>query len=409
MHKNFKLFKQSSDFLGILLNNINSGVFILNRDFEIQEFNNSLRTIFGIKEERRIIDNKCGNVLGCIFAIDEGKSCGDTSNCANCVLRKISIMTFNTQEEIYKEKLSRKFYLNGDGAHMKHLLFSTRYISFHNQDFVLVILEDTTLMVEQKQLIETQKQHIEDSIHYSKHIVDALMPQNQQLQSEIFEHFLYLHEKDCIGGDFYWHKWIGKNLYITVGDCTGHGVPGALLSVLGMTLLNDICTNQPHLHANEVLNKLRTDIINYLNEKDPDSNVKDGMDIAFCIIHTDSKTVEFAGAFNPLIVVRNGEMTITEPDRMPVGYVGDDEKGFTNNLLEMKKGDCMYMFSDGFQSQFGGPKDKKYNKRRFYSFLESLYSLPIDKQAEHINNEYQNWRGQNEQVDDVSILGIKFN
>lgn len=406
MYKAFRKFKQSVEFLNILLNNINSGVFILNKNFEVQEINNAIKNIFQIADDDHI-GQKCGNVLGCIFAVEEGKNCGDTSRCDDCVLRNSSFYTLNTHKEVYKQQLSRNFYLNEDDATEMHLLFSTKYLHFHDKEFVIVIVEDTTELMKQKLLIERQKKEIDDSIQYSKHILNAIMPSLEGMKHKAFDVFLFIDEKEAIGGDFFWYKWIQNKLYFTIGDCTGHGVPGALLSMLGITLLNDICVDNSTYHVDEILNNLRNHIVSYLREKDAKEGVRDGMDIAFCILDIDANIIEFAGAFNPLVIVNENGIKSLDADRMPIGYIGEKETVFTRHIYALQPNDCLYVFSDGFVSQFGGDEGKKYGKKRFYNLLQSIYNKSASDQKSALIQEFIRWKAEEEQVDDVSVLGIK--
>ena len=255
--------------------------------------------------------------------------------------------------------------------------------------------------------IEAQKQEITSSIEYAGRIQQALLPMKEIFAHTFSEHFIIFRPRDIVSGDFYWIGEDGKHVFFTVADCTGHGVPGAFMSTLGISTLNEIITNKSDLHAHSVLNLLRTKIKTSLHQTGKEGEAADGMDIAFCVLHKDRKKLEFAGAYNPLIISQGAELKEYKADRMPIGiYVGEKDS-FTNFEINVTKGDIIYLFSDGMADQFGGPDGSKYKKSSLKKLLASVSARPLQEQSVIIEEEFEKWRGTGEQIDDVTVIGVK--
>lgn len=257
----------------------------------------------------------------------------------------------------------------------------------------------------QRDQIAFQKRHIMDSIEYAKRIQSAILP-SLELFSDKLEHFVLYKPKDIVSGDFYWQTVTGDELIIVVADCTGHGVPGAFMSMLGVSLLNDIVNKQGITQPNIILNKLRDEIIDSLKQKER-AELKDGMDITVCSINFETNKLFFSGANNPLYLIRKGELIEVKPDKMPVAIHAIMEP-FELHEVQLEKGDTLYTFSDGFVDQFGGPNNKKYLSRNFRCALLSIQDLPMLKQGEKLDQIFEEWRGDFEQLDDVTVVGIRF-
>ncbi|MBI5219962.1 MAG: cyclic nucleotide-binding domain-containing protein [Bacteroidia bacterium] len=282
---------------------------------------------------------------------------------------------------------------------------------FNDKDFLEAQLTQQKKEIEEKNKeIEEKNKDITDSIRYAKRIQQALLYFDPKINSIVPESFIYFRPKDIVSGDFYWVKLIdrAKVLIATAADCTGHGVPGAFMSMLGVTALNEICNRPDIKHANEVLNKLRNYIIKSLNQTGKEGEQKDGMDIAMVAFHYDVGKLEFSGANNPLIVIRNNEIIEYDGDPMPIGIHDRVDIPFTNYEIDVQKSDIVYLFSDGFPDQFGGERGKKYMYKRFKEFLLRIHDKPMAEQRELIEQESVTWRGALEQIDDQLIMGIKF-
>lgn len=256
--------------------------------------------------------------------------------------------------------------------------------------------------------IQEQKNHIEDSIHYAKRIQTAILPTGAILNESLSgEHFVLYKPKDIVSGDFYWVARKDGKTILVVADCTGHGVPGAFMSMIGNTLLNKIINEYGVEHPNDILDRLREEVISALNQKGSDHESKDGMDLVLCSFDFESKSVEFAGAYNPVFQVRNHELIIHKGDKQPIGHFIAGNRPFTNHTIAMESGDMIYMFTDGYQDQFGGPNDKKFMTKRFKKLLTDISHESCSDQKEILNNTIENWMVNTNQIDDILIIGIR--
>ena len=225
--------------------------------------------------------------------------------------------------------------------------------------------------------------------------------------------FILYKPKDIVSGDFYYaqtHKSPdakGEYFYICTADCTGHGVPGAFMSMLGVSALNEAIIEKNISRPNEILDDIRMSIIASLNPEGSEEESKDGMDCVLCAYDFNKMSLEFSSANNPLWLVRNGELTEYEPDKMPVGKYGDEMKPFTLHKLALQKGDVIYTFTDGFADQFGGPKGKKFRYKQLEEKLLQISQTPMDEQESTLRTTFDNWKGDLEQIDDVLVIGIR--
>ena len=255
--------------------------------------------------------------------------------------------------------------------------------------------------------IEAQKEEITSSIAYAGRIQSAMLPSEEMFRNLFADYFLIFLPRNIVSGDFYWIAGNEKYIYLTVADCTGHGVPGAFMSTLGISALNEIITNNETSRADIILNLLRRKIIDSLHQTGREGEAADGMDISFCILDKKKTTLSYAGAFNPLIIASEGEIQEYKADKMPIGIHVGNEIPFSNNIIKVKPGDVVYLFSDGITDQFGGPESKKYKKSGFKNLLSSIQHLPLAQQKEKIEHEYLKWKGNAEQVDDITIIGVR--
>ncbi len=266
-------------------------------------------------------------------------------------------------------------------------------------------------ILSQNEELERSNKHITDSIMYAKRIQTAVMP-SQDILKQTFSHF-FIFFKPCniVSGDFYFFKNVNNFTYIAAADCTGHGVPGAFMSMLGITLISEIIKNQEIKNAARFLNELRTLIKNSLQQIGEKNEQQDGMDIALSIINKDNLEMSFAGAYNPCWIVRNTAYSIHETfvlpaDRQPVGvYIR--EKDFSEQIFTLKQDDCMYLFTDGYESQFGGPKNEKFKIVRLKELIINIQPLTMPEQKQKLEQNIIHWQGQKDQTDDILIIGIK--
>lgn len=255
--------------------------------------------------------------------------------------------------------------------------------------------------------IEAQKEEITSSIEYASRIQMAMLPEKEHFMNFFSEHFIIFKPRDIVSGDFYWIGEDEKHIFLTVADCTGHGVPGAFMSALGISTLNEIITNNEDLHANTVLSLLRDKIKISLHQTGKAGEAADGMDIAFCMLHKNKKLLEYSGAYNPLFIFQGDEFKEYKADRMPIGIYYGEKDTFTNYEINVKKGDTIYIFSDGLSDQFGGPDGVKYKIANLKKLLALIHSKPMEEQRKIIENEFENWRGAVDQIDDITIIGIR--
>jgi serine phosphatase RsbU (regulator of sigma subunit) len=256
--------------------------------------------------------------------------------------------------------------------------------------------------------IEEQKKHIMDSIYYARRIQTAILPSFSMLDSKLKTYFIFYLPKDIVSGDFYWMTEADGKVMIAAVDCTGHGVPGAFMSIVGFNQLNNAVQVKQARKASDILDELNKGVISTLNENASDSSIKDGMDMTLCVFDFQAKKVDFAGANNPIILVRDNTPIKYKGDRFPIGaFVDNKILSFTNNEIDLQKGDMIYLFSDGYADQFGGPENKKFFTKRFENLLFEIHDKPLEEQKELLKTTLYNWMGANDQVDDVLVIGVK--
>lgn len=256
--------------------------------------------------------------------------------------------------------------------------------------------------------IEDQKKHIMDSIYYARRIQSAILPSLNLVGAHFKNYFVFYLPKDIVSGDFYWMNEADGLAMISAVDCTGHGVPGAFMSIVGFNQLNNAINVTKARRASDILNELNRGVILTLNENTSDTSIKDGMDLALCVFDFPNKKVEFSGANNPMILIRDNKFTKYKGNNFPIGaFEGAGVQLFTNHEIDIKEGDCIYLFSDGYADQFGGPDNKKFFSKRFEELLFEIHAYPMEDQKEMLRNRLFEWMGNNAQVDDILVIGIK--
>ena len=248
---------------------------------------------------------------------------------------------------------------------------------------------------------------IKDSINYAKRIQQAILPLEAEIRKDLPEHFILFKPRDVVSGDFYWFNKKNDQIYIAACDCTGHGVPGAFMSIIGNSLLNEIAHETSVSEPALILNALRDKIILALKQRSSDQETKDGMDMVLCCIDRKNKKLSFAGANNPLYLIRQGQLKEFKGNKQPIGIYADQMKPFTNQEVDLQAGDLIYLFSDGYPDQFGGPNGKKFLYTRFKELLVSISGRAMDKQYADLERAFWEWKKDQEQVDDVLVIGIR--
>lgn len=271
---------------------------------------------------------------------------------------------------------------------------------------VLIIIRLSRQRKEALLVLKQKNKDITDSIRYAKYIQEAMLPSSERIANSFSDSCVLYLPKDIISGDFYWFKDLGSKKMLAVADCTGHGVPGAFLSIIGNELLSLFAESLGDMNPGELLELIDLRIAQSLNQES--NQGADGMDIALISYNSDDGLLNYAGAYRPLIMVRNNELTVLKPTRSSVGGFNNKQtKRFANTQLETLPGDCFYMFSDGYQDQFGGQKGKKFMSRRLNNLIRDIHQLPLDEQKEKLHQTLLNWKGSEEQIDDISLIGFK--
>ena len=262
------------------------------------------------------------------------------------------------------------------------------------------------IISKQKEIVELKQKEILSSIYYAKRIQNALLTSENYFRKHLGDFFIWDKPKDIVSGDFYWgleHKGL---FYLIVADCTGHGVPGAFMSLLNISILNELIIEKGFSRPDLILNEARKEIIRSLNPEGGDES-KDGMDCILGAFDFRNGKLQYACANNSFFLKRGNELIISETDKMPVGLSHDNEKSFTLHEIEIKKNDVLFLITDGYADQFGGPKGKKFKYKQLQDVLLRIGDLNTDLQKKELNSEFENWKGHLEQVDDVCMIGIK--
>lgn len=275
----------------------------------------------------------------------------------------------------------------------------------------LLLIDNNTADIEnelkQREIIIRKNKEIMADIRYASRIQHAILPGIEFINKNMHEYFILHQPKNHVSGDFYWVSCRGNKKIVAVGDCTGHGLSGALMHMLSSAYLNEIISNGNFETASDILERLRDYIMRSLNQTGELGETQDGLDIALCIIDCENKKLQFAGANNPVYVIKNKELTEIKGNRMPVGIHINFDKPFTNHTVDLESNDQIYLFSDGYADQFGGSRGKKFRYRQFKELLVDISHKPMNIQKEILNNVHDKWRGSLEQIDDILVFGIK--
>ncbi|RMG83918.1 MAG: hypothetical protein D6707_00105, partial [Bacteroidetes bacterium] len=320
---------------------------------------------------------------------------------------------FEKQKAVREKEFEKQIAVKQQQAEKQKIIsYSVSLILILIAIFSALVWNRLKVTQKQKQIIETQKQVVErknseilDSINYAKRLQEAILPSQATLQRILPEHFLMFRPKDIVSGDFYWIEEKGDEVFLAVADCTGHGVPGAMVSVVCANALNRIVNEFEITSPAQILDKAREIIIRTFT-KQGEKDVKDGMDIS--LIKFNRKTLQacWSGANNPLWIIRNGQIIEYKPDRQPVGqYV--KMQPFNEHEIQLMNGDAFYLFSDGYQDQFGGPKGRKFKAKSIKTILLSHQDKSTREQYQILLRTFEEWKGEGEQTDDVTVIGVR--
>lgn len=260
-------------------------------------------------------------------------------------------------------------------------------------------------LAEKVELLEQKVREMDESIRYAGSLQQSILP-NERIFRNIFQDaFVYFQPKDIVSGDFYWIYLHGSEVYFAVGDCTGHGVPGALVNIAGNSILRQLIRIEGLSDPAQILRLLDNEIVGLFNENLTVGKTRDGMEMAFCKFNLQTRQGEFASAGRPLVLIREQQL-VEFPKGPSIGYF-DGAKVFETQHFRLEPGDTFYLFSDGYTDQFGGENVKKFNRKRFRQLLLSIHSAPMDIQRKELMLAFDQWKGENEQIDDVCVIGIK--
>ncbi len=315
------------------------------------------------------------------------------------------------QEELKRQKMGQIFL----GA----IIFIVIVVSFFIYRALRLSRKQKREIEDQKMIIEKKNLEILSSIRYASRIQNALLKEEETIAPVLPEHFVFFRPRDIVSGDFYWSVKQDNWWYLAVADCTGHGVPGAFLTMLGTAYLNEIISTEIHITPDLILNQLREKIVNQLSQSEDIEDSKDGMDISLIALNLNSLEAEWAGANNPIYIIRekrSEDIEIMESeqyvlaeikgDKQPIGF-SSHQKPFTKHHIKFKKGELFYLMSDGFADQFGGPKNKKYRYKPLKQLVLNLVESDIHEQKNVLSKEFDEWKGNQEQLDDVCVLGVR--
>lgn len=274
------------------------------------------------------------------------------------------------------------------------------------EELTRLVNERTKELQIKNEQITIKNREITDNVNYARRIQSAILPEDEKIKAAFPESFVLYKPKDIVSGDFYAHFSLAETEIIITADCTGHGVTGAFLSVVGNSLLRQIINERMITDPGKILDLLHEEMITVLNQRNNDST--DGMDIAICALDKKTKALRYASANRPLWIARSGEMLTFSPDKYPVGGTQiHHEKDFTSHEIQLQSGDTFYIFSDGYADQFGGEAGKKVMTKKFRELLLSMQSEQMEKQKELLHVFFESWKGEMEQVDDVLVIGVR--
>ncbi len=257
------------------------------------------------------------------------------------------------------------------------------------------------------EIVEKLNKAIADNHTYARIIQSAILSLQSVFEENFTEHFIFFRPKHVVSGDFYWTTRKGQKIFLAVADCTGHGVQGAFISLLGMTFLNEIVNKTQLDYTDEILYQLRDKLSQSLAGNDLTFEAQDGMDIALCIIDREKMELQYSGAFNPIFIISSNNLEVLRGDRIPIGYLVKSDVYFSRHHFKLNEGDIIYLLTDGYCDQLGGETRKKFMTKRFNHLLLDIYQFPLEKQKEWLGKTLSDWMGDNDQVDDITVIGVK--
>ncbi|MBL7894542.1 MAG: SpoIIE family protein phosphatase, partial [Bacteroidia bacterium] len=300
-----------------------------------------------------------------------------------------------------------------ESAKRNIILFSVIAITLTIAAFSIILYKrfkesnyQKNIIAEQKQLVDFKNKEIIDSINYAKTIQEALIPDEKELKQTLSDAFVIFKPKDIVSGDFYWHSVVKNYHFVAVADCTGHGVPGAFMSMMGISFLNEIVNEREIFETDKILNLLREKVISSLN-KDAGKDKRDGMDMIILRFDSNNQSIMFSGANNSVYYQSSEGLKEIKGDKFPVGLHHKELLDYHAQIINTKKGDRIFVTTDGYPDQFGGPKGKKFMYKAFEEILNSNKENRLSMVQQTLTERFDTWKGDNEQIDDVTVIGIE--
>ncbi len=274
------------------------------------------------------------------------------------------------------------------------------------RDANILLAKQNEEINKQKEQIEEQNRSITDSIVYAQRIQRALLPPGDYMKQLLPHRFILFKPRDIVSGDFYWVNKKDGLIIAAAADSTGHGVPGAMMSMLGVSILNEIVNTIQKPDAGEILNNFRSKLIDALHQGGRETHMWDGIDVALCLIDLKNRYVQYAGAYSPVYLIREGKLKEIKGDKMPIG-IHARMVPFSNHNINIQAGDVLYIFSDGYSDQFGGENDKRFTQRKFKELLVSIHDKPMSDQKVLLEKTLEKWQGKSDQIDDILVMGVR--
>lgn len=296
--------------------------------------------------------------------------------------------------------------------HQKYDEIKTINLELNKQNAIIeernaVLEAQNEEIVTQRDLLSVKNMAISDSINYAMRIQTAVMPQIEYINEILPDYFILFKPRDIVSGDFYWIRQINYEVVIVVADCTGHGIPAAILSMLGISYLNEIVKQKEITQPNKILNEMRKQLKYTLKKPGRDGGIDDGLDISVCTLNKKTKLLQFSGANNSLYLIQNGEPREIHADKMPIGFYLNEKASFTNHEIQLLDDDLFFLYTDGYIDQFGGQNGSKFKSINFKRILNENYSKPIEVIKEHLDSELHNWMKGYDQTDDILVMGVR--
>lgn len=394
----------SEVFLRHVMDNMSSSIYLLDRNRRIVSMNRAAR-YWMQQESSGILGSLFGNAITCTAATDP-HPCGTTANCQACKLKQAIEQAFDNPEQLHNVHHDTKFIVEHGNTQKRYLRYNVQALSHHGKEYALLMLDDITRIEEQKMREEEKNKQLISGLKYARHLQKTMLPTTKKLNEALPGMSLFYHPKNIIGGDFYWIHQSDEATFVVLADCTGHGIPGAMLSILGISSLNLIVKERGITAPAEILNQLRQSFVESM-QQNAIHNSNDGMDVSVCRIDKANHQLTFAGANNSVVLINQQETRLFNGNKMPVGKYADMGP-FTEQKIDIVKNDRIFLFTDGYKDQFGGPRNKKLKRQPFLSLLQRGANLPPYELTQWLKEQFRGWKGKNEQTDDVTVLSFLF-